>query len=56
MILIVTDANIFIHLSRLDLVDSFIAMNFEIHTTDLLSTNTIKVLKKRQLLNAWIST
>ncbi len=34
MKLIVSDANILIFLSRLDLVDSFFAMDFEIHTTD----------------------
>jgi len=46
MILIVTDANIFIHLSRLDLVDSFIAMNFEIHTTDYIINEYNKGFKK----------
>lgn len=36
MKLIVTDANILIYLSRLDLVDGFAGMSFDIHTTDFI--------------------
>ena len=46
MILIVTDANIFIHLSRLDLIDSFVTMDFEIHTTDYIINEYNKGIKK----------
>ena len=46
MKLIVTDANILIFLSRLDLIDSFVAMDFEIHTTDFIIDEYYRGAKK----------
>ena len=41
-ILIVTDANIFIDLLNIDLLDSFFKLSFEIHTTDLVLSEVIE--------------
>lgn len=50
MKLIVTDANILIFLSRLDLIDSFVAMDFEIHTTDFIIDEYYRGAKKESNL------
>lgn len=50
MKLIVTDANILIHLSRLDLVDNFIGMDFEVHTTDFIIDEYYKGIGKDKKL------
>jgi predicted nucleic acid-binding protein len=46
MKLIVTDANVLIFLSRLDLIESFIVMDFEIHTTDYIMNEYYRGAKK----------
>jgi len=46
MKLIVTDANVLIFLSRLDLMESFVVMDFEIHTTDYIINEYYKGAKK----------
>ena len=50
MKIIVTDANILMFLSRLELVDSFAGMDFEIHTTDYIINEYYKGEKKDQKL------
>lgn len=50
MKLIVTDANVLIFLSRLDLIDSFIFMDFEIHTTDYIMNEYYRGAKKESNL------
>lgn len=50
MKIIVTDANILMFLSRLELVDSFIGMNYEVHTTDYIIDEYYKGNKRDQKL------
>ncbi len=50
MKLIVTDANILMFLSRLELMDSFAGMDFEIHTTDYILDEYYKGEKKDKKL------
>jgi rRNA-processing protein FCF1 len=50
MKLIVTDANILMFLSRLELLESFIGMKFEIHTTDYIIDEYYKGEKKDKKL------
>jgi rRNA-processing protein FCF1 len=50
MKLIVTDANILIYLSRLDLIESFFNMNFSVHTTDFIIDEYYRGKKKEKNL------
>jgi len=50
MKLIVTDANVLIFLSRLDLMESFVSMDYEIHTTDYIINEYYKGAKKEHNL------
>ena len=38
MILVVNDANIFIHLIEIDLLDRFFQLDLEMHTTDFVAS------------------